>query len=275
MPEENGNLLGDSNDIQNRFNLNVCYPGSKVPEWFRCRTTKGASIKVEIDKPYSQLLGFCVSCAVSQVFCPYYRVHCEYDLGDGEKYLLGIYYLSNLGELWNMDHVCLWFCPFYNCRIIRAIERCLGSDDDHGTTTWNKTISFTFIAEGTTSRQEDFFIKGCGVLPIYASDVLHLIPELESAFNLNPSHNSMVWNGLQDLDLHALKSNMVHKIEENGISTTPFSRQSEIVMQEKREFGPIRLCHMREAYRRVKRVGEVFKRQMSRLLQYWVCSSDL
>ncbi|MED6136418.1 hypothetical protein PIB30_055965 [Stylosanthes scabra] len=167
MQAENDNYW-DSNDIEKRFSCDVCYPGSKVPEWFRCRTTEGASVTVKIDKPCSQLLGFCVSCVVSQGFSSY-SVYCGYDLGDGEKYILGSYYLGNR---WNSDHVFLWFHPFYTSRIMSSIERCLGSRDDHATT-WNKTILFTFTAdEELTSRQQDFFIKGCGVLPIYASDVL-------------------------------------------------------------------------------------------------------
>ncbi|XP_057742470.1 disease resistance protein RPV1-like [Arachis stenosperma] len=202
------NLL-DSDDENMR--CEVCYPGSTVPEWFRFRTTEGASIRVEIDKPYHQLLGFFVSCAVSQEFSPYYSVHCEYDLGDGEKYPHGSYYSHRVDKRWDSDHVFLWFHPFYSCRILRAIERCIGSDD--GSSTWNRTISFTFTAEGFRSTPEDFFIKGCGVFPIYASDVLDLIPKLQLELNLNPSHKSMVWEGLQDLDLHVLESKMVRKIK--------------------------------------------------------------
>ncbi|MED6180982.1 hypothetical protein PIB30_014961 [Stylosanthes scabra] len=166
--------LWDSHEFNRRFSCDVCYPGSKVAEWFKCRTTEGASITVEIDEPYNQLLGFCVSCAVSQEFSPYYSVYCEYDLGDGEKYPLGTYYLNELRGRWNTDHVCLWFHPFYDSRIKNNIERCVGRDD-HGNT-WNKTILFIFTAEGLESRMDDFFIKGCGVSPIYLSDVLHLIP---------------------------------------------------------------------------------------------------
>ncbi|MED6207177.1 hypothetical protein PIB30_033371 [Stylosanthes scabra] len=40
-----------------------------------------------------------------------------------------------------------------------------------------------------------------------------------------------------------------------------------IVMQERKESGPIRPCHLREAYRRLKLEGKVFKRPMSRLFR--------
>ncbi|MED6110796.1 hypothetical protein PIB30_046127 [Stylosanthes scabra] len=176
MSARNGILWG-SNKIDKWFSCHVCYPGSEVAKWFRCQTAEGASITVEIDQPYNQLLGFFVSCVVSQEFSPYYQVCCEYDLGEGEKYPLGSYELRDLRERWSTDHVCLWFHSFYNSRIMRAIERCVGSYD-HGTT-WNKTILFTFTAEGLASAVSDMFIKGCGVLPIYASDVLQLIPKLE------------------------------------------------------------------------------------------------
>ncbi|MED6180968.1 hypothetical protein PIB30_014947 [Stylosanthes scabra] len=40
-----------------------------------------------------------------------------------------------------------------------------------------------------------------------------------------------------------------------------------IVMQERKESGPIRPCHLREAYRRLKLEGKVFKRPMARLFR--------
>ncbi|KAK4270617.1 hypothetical protein QN277_019401 [Acacia crassicarpa] len=40
-----------------------------------------------------------------------------------------------------------------------------------------------------------------------------------------------------------------------------------IVMKERKESGPIRPCHLREAYRRLKLEGKVFKRPASRLFR--------
>ncbi|TKY53728.1 Transcription initiation factor TFIID subunit 11b [Spatholobus suberectus] len=40
-----------------------------------------------------------------------------------------------------------------------------------------------------------------------------------------------------------------------------------IVMEERKESGPIRPCHLREAYRRLKLEGKVFKRSASRLFR--------
>ncbi|KAG5041868.1 hypothetical protein AAZX31_03G001700 [Glycine max] len=40
-----------------------------------------------------------------------------------------------------------------------------------------------------------------------------------------------------------------------------------IVMKERKESGPIRPCHLREAYRRLKLEGKVFKRSSSRLFR--------
>ncbi|MED6118998.1 hypothetical protein PIB30_007888 [Stylosanthes scabra] len=203
-----GHLWDSAVEIQSQFSCDVCYSGSKLAELFRCRTTEGASIKAKIDEPYDQLLGFYVSCAVSQEFSPYSSVYCEYDLGDGERYPLGTYYLTyypnELRQRWGTDHICVWFHPFYTSRIKKAIETCVCSDD-HGTT-WNKTILFTFTAEGCASRVDDFFMKSCGVLPIYASDVLQLIPKLE--LELKGLH--------QDLDLDALKSKLIWKISNSS-----------------------------------------------------------
>ncbi|RDX87221.1 Transcription initiation factor TFIID subunit 11, partial [Mucuna pruriens] len=40
-----------------------------------------------------------------------------------------------------------------------------------------------------------------------------------------------------------------------------------IIMKERKESGPIRPCHLREAYRRLKLEGKVFKRSASRLFR--------
>ncbi|OIW06751.1 hypothetical protein TanjilG_11476 [Lupinus angustifolius] len=40
-----------------------------------------------------------------------------------------------------------------------------------------------------------------------------------------------------------------------------------IVMKERKESGPIRPCHLREAYRHLKLEGKVFKRSGSRLFR--------
>lgn len=40
-----------------------------------------------------------------------------------------------------------------------------------------------------------------------------------------------------------------------------------IVIKERKESGPIRPCHLREAYRRLKLEGKVFKRSVPRLFR--------
>ncbi|MED6207173.1 hypothetical protein PIB30_033367 [Stylosanthes scabra] len=196
------NLSRDSYDHYLR--CHAFYPGSNVAEWLRCQTAEGASKTVEIDQPYQHLLGFCFCCVLSPMFSPYDYIHCECRVGNRAKYTYGIYELNSEVERFSSDHVFLWFHPDHNRDILRAVKRGIVHHDDG--ITCNQTISFTFFVEGFSSV-EDILIKGCGVFPIYASDVLHLIPKLELELKgLHP-----------DLDLDTLESNLIQKINEKSI----------------------------------------------------------
>ncbi|XLS82922.1 hypothetical protein HN51_048753 [Arachis hypogaea] len=210
-----GSWVPDEDDWDSRFNCDVCHAGSSVPEWFRCQRAEGASVTVEIEQPYYQLLGFCFCCVLSQEFSDDHSILCEYDLGDGVKYPGGSFMPFGVGKRWISDRVLLWFNLLKSTRILRDIEKYTGSDD-HGTTC-NQTITFRFSAKTYLFEQEDPVIKECGVFPIYASDVLDLIARLELEFDLNPHHKSAVWKVLGDWDLDALKSRLIQKIKEKSI----------------------------------------------------------
>ncbi|MED6136416.1 hypothetical protein PIB30_055963 [Stylosanthes scabra] len=203
---------------------NVFYPGKKVPEWFRFRTEEEASVTIEVEQCNNQLLGFVFCCVVSQNFdaLGHVFIRCEYrHLGDYIKYTcVREWLLFHSKSRLNSDHVLIWTHPDCNSDVLSDIERCRDSDgsDDHDCTC-NQNISFRFRvnrpkkwvrveeSEEEKEEEEDCFIKGCGVIPVYASTVLDAIQNIELKFNLNPLHNSIpLW-----MDLDTLKSDMIRK----------------------------------------------------------------
>ncbi|RYR71911.1 hypothetical protein Ahy_A02g006120 isoform A [Arachis hypogaea] len=204
-----------------RMDGRICYPGYKVPEWFVCQTTE-ASITIELDQPYYHLLGFIFCCVVSQNIPPPYfnklgtlNIRCEYGhVGDDVKHTFLITRLNFVPERRrnSEDHVFIWTYQFPEEDMFREIEMC---DDDDSTS--NQKMSFRFSVDRpeyekrVEERKKQVFIKGCGVLPIYASTVVDVIQklELESKLQLNPHrHNSIT---RQSID--ALKSKMIRKIK--------------------------------------------------------------
>ncbi|RYR70866.1 hypothetical protein Ahy_A02g005168 [Arachis hypogaea] len=55
-------------------------------------------------------------------------------------------------------------------------------------------------------NDEDCFIKGCGVIPMYASTLLDAIQNLELEFNLKPHHNP-----IPGINLDEVRSMMIRK----------------------------------------------------------------
>ena len=145
----------------------ACYPGSKVPEWFRYQTRQ-ASITVELDQPHHHLLGFFVSCVASRAPPSsgqlYPVIRAQFRIRDGERDMYSSEWLSHEIEGWNSDHVFIWYNPSACRQILRDIK----ISKAH-CTTYNLKISFEFIA--SYSRDEStplFLVKGCGIQPIYA-----------------------------------------------------------------------------------------------------------
>ncbi|KAL4338513.1 hypothetical protein AHAS_Ahas12G0217700 [Arachis hypogaea] len=204
-----------------RMDGRICYPGYKVPEWFGCQTTE-ASITIELDQPYYHLLGFIFCCVVSQNIPPPYfnkwgvlNIRCEYShFGDDVKHtFLIIRQIFVPGRRRNSeDHVFIWTYQFPDEDMFREIEMC---DDDDSTS--NQKMSFRFSVDRpeyekrVEERKKQVFIKGCGVLPMYASTVVDVIQKLELEFNLqlNPHHH----NSITRQSMDALKSKMIRMIK--------------------------------------------------------------
>ncbi|MED6180969.1 hypothetical protein PIB30_014948 [Stylosanthes scabra] len=220
----------------------VYYPGYKVPEWFRCQTEEASSITVELDQPYYRLLGFFFCCVVSHKLPPHYfeerdggvNIKCEYrHLGHGVKHTFVCERLYFIGERrCKSDHVLIWNDPICNADILSKtgfIRGCYGSDDDDSTC--NEKMSFRFSVdrpengkrvEEREEDDEDCFIKGCGVFPVYASTVLDVIHELELELKLNPHYDATT-----GMDLEALKSAMIRMIRAKSIILLGYDSSSD------------------------------------------------
>ncbi|MED6180978.1 hypothetical protein PIB30_014957 [Stylosanthes scabra] len=221
----------------------VYYPGKKVPEWFRFRTEEEASITIELEQCNYQLLGFVFCCVVSQNLPPHYfhgsvvSIKCEYRLfGDGIKHTyVSRWFLRVSKRRLNSDHVLIWTDPYCSSKVLNKIERCSDSDgsDDHGCTC-NQNISFRFnpyiAAKWKTVKEreeedDDCYIKGCGVIPVYASTVVDAIQKLELEFNLNPHHNSIPPSEWIHLD--SLKSDMIRRSRGKSIIDSSIHSEEE------------------------------------------------
>ncbi|RZB97691.1 putative WRKY transcription factor 19 [Glycine soja] len=104
----------------------VCFPGSKVPEWFENRTTTPACVTVQLPPP-SHLLGFAFCVVLSQFQSnakyEYHQIVCRWCLEDGKSvgYIRRWYYKA-IREL-NSDHVYVWFCEPKHIGLI-GIKEC-------------------------------------------------------------------------------------------------------------------------------------------------------
>ncbi|MED6110795.1 hypothetical protein PIB30_046126 [Stylosanthes scabra] len=123
-----------------------------------------------------------------------------------------IYFVHERAGGWKGDHVLIWNSPLGS--LLSNINRCRGregSDDDDEDRTCNQKISFRFCffraeKEGEEC-EEECYIKGCGVIPMYASSVVDAIQKLELEYNLNPcDHRTIPW-----INLDTLKRAMTRK----------------------------------------------------------------
>ncbi|XLR54675.1 hypothetical protein HN51_023192 [Arachis hypogaea] len=166
------------------------------------------------------ILGFIFCCVVSQNLPPSYfnkwvdiNIKCEYrHFGDDVKHTFLITRSEFVHERQRIseDHVFIWTYPFPDEDMFREIEMC---DDDDSTSNQKMSFRFSFERPEEGKRVEEWkkhsFIKGCGVLPMYASTVVDVIQRLESEFKLNPHHR----DSIPGLNLDPLKSEMIRKIK--------------------------------------------------------------
>ncbi|XP_020972092.1 disease resistance protein RML1B-like isoform X2 [Arachis ipaensis] len=213
-------------------NNQVFYPGSKVPPWFIYQTRE-ASVTIDLpaDQPLNQLVGFILCCVVyhipSHIESPttsraFYskrppKIRCQYS---------GFGYSKQFAKTsrWNSDHVCIWFHAAHNRQWhgnnatfkfkaetlseFKVETRC----EDY--TPWNKRIPYVWRVI------EEWEVIGCGVYPIYASDILDVFQKVDPQFQFFKDRSS--WErksgiGRTDLQsvytLEEVKTRMIHKME--------------------------------------------------------------
>ncbi|XLT48190.1 hypothetical protein HN873_040794 [Arachis hypogaea] len=213
-------------------NNQVFYPGSKVPPWFIYQTRE-ASVTIDLpaDQPLNQLVGFILCCVVyhipSHIESPTTsrafsskrppKIRCQYS---------GFGYSKQFAKTsrWNSDHVCIWFHAAHNRQWhgnnatfkfkaetlseFKVETRC----EDY--TPWNKRIPYVWRVI------EEWEVIGCGVYPIYASDILDVFQKVDPQFQFFKDRSS--WErksgiGRTDLQsvytLEEVKTRMIHKME--------------------------------------------------------------
>ncbi|MED6123320.1 hypothetical protein PIB30_047974 [Stylosanthes scabra] len=195
-----------------------CYPGSKVPEWFRYQT-KQASITVELDQP-SELLGFIVCCVTSLV--PFNKSPHGPDfkyllLDDGRDKNRNGWSYTSVEELYS-DHVNMRYYPSRSDRVL------------------NPRISFEFFTlsdngykvevrpENGRKAEENFafaagtpeyacVVKESGMSPVYVSDIKNFIQKMQVELELDDASNK--YNGLDELELSTLRSLFSSKMKDD------------------------------------------------------------
>ena len=91
-------------------------------------------------------------------------------------------------------------------------------------TTYNLKISFEFTATYIDDEAVPVLVKLCGVLPIYVSDILNFIQKVELELEFDDRSN--IRQDLDELDLDALKSEMIWKMKEEPV---PQSRKFDLM----------------------------------------------
>ncbi|KAK4267281.1 hypothetical protein QN277_024081 [Acacia crassicarpa] len=140
------------------------YPGSKVPSWFKYRTSHQASITVSLQFNIPEAFIFCVILSQFPLssFLISITVDCFMENNNGDQRLhVKSFDLVLPGTELNSDHVCLFYVQlsgFMNGRVEESRE------------SYEHKLSFEFSAQSEVEQEEEdkeIVIKGCGVYPIY------------------------------------------------------------------------------------------------------------
>ena len=160
------------------------YPGSKVPEWFRCnQTTKASSfITIELSAFANNLLGF-VFCSILPQFTSkqncrsYLKCQCYFEDGE-EVQVEGTGDDMTITDL-NSHHVFLWYDPIFSTCILRELMK---REDDQGTYGKPKmSFKFSVVAynENFEITKDDGLVEACGACPIYASEYDNFLQQMK------------------------------------------------------------------------------------------------
>ncbi|XP_028807457.1 disease resistance-like protein DSC1 [Neltuma alba] len=153
--------------IHNSGEVRFCYPGSTIPEGFKYSHTTKRSISIELAPTSSNhLLGF-ASCCILSASATYIlpRVDRKFHFEDEKIYYRGDNKLCHL-KYQSTDNVLLWYDP---------VDHMLNENQrrrfDEGATYKFACEFFSRDFFGFYQDKSDDMIKGCGIWPIYASEI--------------------------------------------------------------------------------------------------------
>ncbi|XP_028796180.1 TMV resistance protein N-like [Neltuma alba] len=152
--------------IHNSSEVRVCYPGSIIPKGFKHSQTAKRSITIELAPASSDhLLGFASCCIFSGwKFDFHQQVDRKFHFEDEMIYYRGDDKLMYLEDP-RIDHIFLWYNP--GDRMLKENQR---RRFDEGATR-KFTCEFAIGDSPHSLLGYDRGIKGCGIWPIYASEI--------------------------------------------------------------------------------------------------------
>ncbi|MED6180961.1 hypothetical protein PIB30_014940 [Stylosanthes scabra] len=150
--------------------VNVCYAGSKVPSWFKYQTGESwVTVDLVADQPHylERLVGFIMCCVVHLIppqtkalreEAPMIRCRCDLWHSKRRAEKRGL----------SSDHVYIWF---------EQVGRQHRLHDKNNVTFKFETYcrSWTFIA-----LKDEREVIGCGVYPVYASNILQVLQNVDA-----------------------------------------------------------------------------------------------
>ncbi|XP_028794347.1 disease resistance-like protein DSC1 [Neltuma alba] len=153
--------------IHNSSEVRFCYPGRTIPRGFKYSQTAERSISIELAPASSDhLLGFATCCILStSPINSLTRVERKFDFEDEKIHYRGDDKISYL-EYGSTDHVLLWYDP---------VDRMLKENQRRR---FDERAAYKFACEfffvhylGCHVDEINNRIKGCGIWPIYASEL--------------------------------------------------------------------------------------------------------
>ena len=111
----------------------VCYPGSKVPEWFRYNQTTKGFITIELSSNVDSLSGFVICLVISQSTSmqdmpSHLKYRWYFEDGEMVEVFPGPY--ISMSKYLNSHHVMIFSDGFFSQRIIGKLKR---RENDQGT----------------------------------------------------------------------------------------------------------------------------------------------
>ncbi|XP_057742242.1 disease resistance protein RML1B-like [Arachis stenosperma] len=198
----------------------IFYPGSKVPSWIKYQTRESAvTVDLVADQPHhlDTLVGFILCCVVYHIpshrgipptgparsakWPPRFR--CVSDLFDSTQFAET--------SRWSSDHVCIWFEEVPSRHSLR-----------------DKNVTFKFEAESIMINYVEgrprldllkceWEVIGCGVCPLYASDILDVFQNVDPGFHFFYDRFDLGWPKHFDQSVFTLdqvKTQIVQKMED-------------------------------------------------------------